>query len=409
MPRFVTAAALAAALMACAPAAMAQNAEREALWSDPLALRAAAGRPESVLLEGLLAAYEMRDAEAITALEAFLASGASDAEALQRARGTLAMVQLRQGLYAEARANLEQVLASFDGDASARTGLEQTLGVARTLSGAPAQRRGPFAAGSAPFERDMAGLPRVPLTINGQEREYVFDTGANFSVVTESQAAELGLEMLGETAGIGSVSQETTAARLALARTLAIGDLTFENVVFLVMPDASLSFAGGLYRIPGILGFPVISAMERVSVGRDTVSWGPSAAAADRDLFVDGLTPRVYGRIEEGPPVQFALDTGANRTGLRPIVLEEQPRLADGAETREERVGGAGGVQTVSARVVPVVVLHFDAVAVVLENVSVATESAGGDDIHGRLGQDVLSRGYVMDFRAGDFALMAGD
>jgi hypothetical protein len=229
-------------------------------------------------------------------------------------------------------------------------------------------------------------------------------------VVTESQAAELGLRMLGASAGIGSVTQDTTAAHLAVADALTIGNLTFENVVFLVMPDSSLSFAGGLYRIPGILGFPVISQMERISVAENTLSWGLSEGPViERDLFVDGLTPRVYGRIEEGPPVQFALDTGANRTGLRPIVLEEQPQLADGGEAREERIGGAGGVRTVSAQVVPVVVLHFDAVSVVLEDVSVAEESAGGDDIHGRLGQDVLRRGYVMDFPAGDFALMGED
>lgn len=394
------------AVIATAPVVVAQQTP----WSDPATIRRELVMRDDLMLSGMLAAYELRDADAAQALEIFLASGAGDGEARQTARGTLAMVQLRQGRYADAVETLDTALAAFEGSDDTRRGLEQTRGVAAALSGAPPQVRRDFAEGSVAFERDMAGLPRVPLTINGQAREYVFDTGANFSVVTESQAAELGLRMLAQSAGIGSVTQDTTAAHLAMADTLTIGNLTFENVVFLVMPDSSLSFAGGVYRIPGILGFPVISQMERLSVAETRLAWAASAGPViERDLFVDGLTPRVYGHIGEGPAVQFALDTGANRTGLRPVVLIEQPALAEGARARTERVGGAGGVVEVESRQIPRVTLRFDGVTVELQNVSVADESAGGDDIHGRLGQDVLRRGYVMDFPAGDFALMGAD
>ena len=402
-----TAAAIVALLALAGPAAAVAQ---DNIWSDPAAIRRELLMRDDLMLAGMLDAYDLRDAEAAAALEAFLDSESEDRAARGAAWGTLAMVQLRLGRYADAVGTLEVALAAFEGDDDARRGLEQTLGVAQALSGAEPQRRSDFEAGSLTFERDLAGLPRVPLTINGQARTYVFDTGANFSVVTESQAAELGLRMLGQSAGIGSVTQDTTAAHLALAETLTIGNLTFENVVFLVMPDSSLSFAGGAYTIPGILGFPVISQMERISVEETTLSWGPSQGPViERDLFVDGLTPRVYGHIGDGPAVQFALDTGANRTGLRPIVLVDQPALAEGARDRTEQVGGAGGVVEVQATQIPRVTLRFDTVSVELENVSVADESAGGDDIHGRLGQDVLRRGYVMDFPAGDFALMAED
>jgi predicted aspartyl protease len=402
-----TAAAIVALLALAGPAAAVAQ---DNIWSDPAAIRRELLMRDEPMLAGMLDAYDLRDFEAAAALEAFLASESEDRAARGAAWGTLAMVQLRLGRYADAAGTLEAALAVFEGDDDARRGLEQTLGVAQALSGAEPQRRGDFEAGALTFERDLAGLPRVPLTINGQARTYVFDTGANFSVVTESQAVELGLLMLGQSAGIGSVTQDTTAAHLALAETLTIGNLTFENVIFLVMPDSSLSFAGGAYTIPGILGFPVISQMERISVAETTLSWGPSQGPViERDLFVDGLTPRVYGHIGDGPAVQFALDTGANRTGLRPVVLIEQPVLAEGARDRTEQVGGAGGVVEVEARQIPRVTLRFDTVSVELENVSVADESAGGDDIHGRLGQDVLRRGYVLDFPAGDFGLMAED
>lgn len=398
-----TFAAAAAAGLLLATAATAQ----EAGWSDPAAIRAS-GQAAEPLPAGLLAAYEMRDAEAVDHLGRFLATSPTDVEARRTAMSTLAVVHLRNGAYAEAATLLESALADFAPESAERRGVEQTLAVARALVGAPPQTRAPLTPGSVVYTRDLAGLPRVPLTINGQVREYVFDTGANLSVVTETQARELGLEMRGQTAGVGSITQEVAPAHIGVARTLTIGDLQFHDVVFLVMPDASLSFANGAYVIPGILGFPVISRLERVAVAAGRVAWAPSAGpAADRDLFVFGLTPRVYGHVAGGPPVPFALDTGANQTSLRPVALETRPDLADGAVARTRTVGSAGGTQQVEGRRLSSLTLRFDAVEVTLSGVDVAEESSGGDDVHGRLGQDVLSRGYVIDFPGGDFALMA--
>ena len=402
MRLFLLAAAAASALALVPAAAAAQDTP----WSGPAAIRAA-DRADDPMLSGMLAAYEMRDDEAITRLTRYLAGAPEDAKARRAARSTLAAVHLRNGAYAESAALLEAALPEFEPGSSERRGVEQTLAVARALAGAAPQRRGALTPGAVNFTRDLAGLPRVPLTLNGQTREYVFDTGANLSVVTESQAAELGLEMLGQTAGVGSITQDSAPARIGVARRLTIGNLEFENVVFLVMPDASLSFANGAYVIPGILGFPVISRMERVSVADGQVAWSPSAGpVADRDLYVDGLTPRVYGHVAGGPAAPFALDTGANQTSLRPAALEDRPDLAGAAVAHAHSVGSAGGERQVEARRLPSVALRFDGVEVTLSNVAVADEKAGGDDLHGRLGQDLLSRGYVIDFPAGDFALM---
>ena len=72
-------------------------------WSGPAAIRAA-GRADDPMLSGMLAAYEMRDDEAVARLTAFLSGGPSDAQARRAARSTLAAVHLRNGAYAAAAA-----------------------------------------------------------------------------------------------------------------------------------------------------------------------------------------------------------------------------------------------------------------------------------------------------------------
>lgn len=394
-----------------ASSALAQSPDREAALSDPAALRAAVAHDaDDQLSRGLLAAYEFRDDEAITALKSYLAKGERPGAERSRALSALSGVLLRDGRYREAAQTMAQLLETAETDEE-RQATTQSLAVAQALADTPAQTRVAFTAGAVDIERDAARLARIPVEINGSARRFVLDTGANFSVVTDSEAQALGLRILGETAGVGSITQTGAASRIGVADRVKIGEVVFQNVVFLVMPDASLAFAGGAYSIPGIVGFPVISRLERLEVGKgnegaEHLSWRPSGPApAERDLYVDGLTPRVYVRVGEGAPVAFAFDTGANRTTLRPALLDERPELAAGAVAVQEQVGGAGGVRTVEARRAPVVDLRIDEIGVRLTDVSAADEHAGGDDIRGRLGQDVLSQGYVMDFPAGDFQL----
>jgi hypothetical protein len=387
---------------------------REALWSDPNAIRSALAKGSGdPLLTGLLAAYELRDAAATSTLKSYLGKASGDHPAELAARAALGIVLLRGGTYKDAAAVLTEALATPGLPADRKEDLQQTLAIAAVLKDAAPQARGRFAAGSVPVTRDKAGLARVPVAINGKSGDLVFDTGANFSVLMESQAKALGVTIVGDTAGIGSVTQTSTPSKIGLAERLDIGGVPFTNVVFLVLPDASLTFAGGAYTIPGIIGYPVISQLERVRVGRDTagaeqVRWQASAGpAGPRDLYVDGLTPNVYVRVADGPPALFALDTGANHSSLRPALLITQPDLANGATEKTERIGSAGGVVDVKTRQLPAVQIKVDEVAVRLKEVTVSDEADTDDQtIKGRLGQDVLGGGYIIDFPAGDFALI---
>ena len=96
MRLFLLAAAAASALALVPVAAAAQDTP----WSGPAAIRAA-DRADDPMLSGMLAAYEMRDDEAITRLTRYLAGAPEDAEARRAARSTLAAVHLRNGAYAE--------------------------------------------------------------------------------------------------------------------------------------------------------------------------------------------------------------------------------------------------------------------------------------------------------------------
>lgn len=384
-------------------------------WMDPAAAEAALAmaEPDSAearLLTGLLAAFSLNEARAEENLAPLMTARRAPADLRGAAASTLGGVWLRQGRYGDAAAAFEMALAMGDDDADARQGLQQSLAISRALADVPQPSNAGAPVGAVSLQRDVAGLARASVAINGVDVEMVVDTGANFSVLTESQAQAHGLRILGAPVTVGSTTSDAAEARLGIADTLMLGGMRFNDVVFLVMPDDALTFANGAYRIEGILGFPVLSRLQRLTfeTGQDgeRMAWRPSEGpGGSRDMFVAGLTPYVYLDLE-GQPAAFALDTGANTTSLRRKAVERHPHLLDQARPATVTFGGAGGEAQAEGWTLSMLELRSDDTSIVLPEISVSEEAGGRDGVLGRLGRDALSGGFVLDFPAGDFTLI---
>lgn len=64
------------------------------------------------------------------------------------------------------------------------------------------------------------------------EEEFIFDTGANFSTVSESFAKKIGLIFLEGKIDVGTATSIEVSSKLAYATSLKIGNLNYSNVLF---------------------------------------------------------------------------------------------------------------------------------------------------------------------------------
>ncbi|HET8754084.1 MAG TPA: retropepsin-like aspartic protease, partial [Salinimicrobium sp.] len=117
-----------------------------------------------------------------------------------------------------------------------------------------------------PISIDLAGLSRIPATINKLQENVVFDTGANFSVITDSLAIKAGIPIGKNSFEVRAVTGNMVESHIGVADWLKVGNSLFKNVVFLVFPEESMNFPEVNYSINSILGFPVISAMEEIQL-----------------------------------------------------------------------------------------------------------------------------------------------
>ncbi len=109
----------------------------------------------------------------------------------------------------------------------------------------------------------------IPVAINGQNLDFVFDTGANLSCVTASTAKKLNLQIIDRNISIGTLTDIRVDAKLAVAAVMKFGKIELENVVFLLMKDEDLYFKKYKYQMNGIVGYPVMQACRRISISAD--------------------------------------------------------------------------------------------------------------------------------------------
>lgn len=186
----------------------------------------------------------------------------------------------------------------------------------------------------------------TPVKCGGIADEFIFDTGANLSAISVSYAKKMGLTFYESDITVGTVTHITVQTKLAVADSLYVGDILFENVVFLVTPDEQMSFPAINYEVHGIIGFPVIHQMGEIRMKKDGTVIVPKEVQ-DRKLHnmcLEGLNPIVQ-LISDSDTLLFTLDTGAKYTELSKRYYDNnKDEVEKNGKLQTSQRGGGGGV-----------------------------------------------------------------
>lgn len=247
-----------------------------------------------------------------------------------------------------------------------------------------------------PYKRDMAGLINVPVQFADSTFDFVFDTGANLSVITESYAKKAGLDILNVPFDVRAVTGIEVKAQLGIARELRVGDIVVKNVVFIVFPDSALSFGGGVYQIRGIIGFPVIEQLAEVHIDKAGFIKVPKLPANKpiHNFGLDELTPVINIRTNNDM-LAFTFDTGAQQTDLYYSYYTRYKTVVELTGTPiDMKQGGAGGVSSYKAFKLPATMFSVGGKDLALKNLGVKTTHGDSKDkfYYGNLGQDMMSQ-----------------
>lgn len=264
-----------------------------------------------------------------------------------------------------------------------------------------------------------------PVTIGGKSVSAQLDTGASVSLLSETTAKSWGVTLLDGQATLHGYGGGGFSARPGLIPVLEIGKAELHNVVVFVTADKNLYIAEIKRQTHALLGYPVTSALGRLTFARDgtlTVTAHTSASdqtigapmwIGDGSLLVAlGTEPVIEGNKLNGGTRErlFELDTGSGSTYLTDHYLAENRSLFSGEPESFARLAGAGGIHEIPAYKAHKLPLFFGKTPVLCTGQHVLTQPQGGEaeSYYGVVGQDILQlfSSYTLDFRAMRFSVV---
>jgi hypothetical protein len=248
-----------------------------------------------------------------------------------------------------------------------------------------------------PTHSDRLKSITTDLTVHNITAPWILDTGANFSVVSETFARQLGLTLSTGIAHTQGATGAENPLHTAILDTLPIGSATVHNVVLLVLPDANLTIQAGrkAYVIPAILGYPVFQALGIIRFTHDHhFQAGPALPLTGESspIYMEKLNILFSARTHNLSRT-FLFDSGANATTFfLPYYREFTADLLHQAQGTRNGYG-AGGTSTDHVYVLGRVDLELANHIIDLNHIAVFNnpQNTLSDEYEGSLGRDLIN------------------
>jgi len=270
------------------------------------------------------------------------------------------------------------------------------LNIWRALSTVPKQQITKTTDVTIPMVRDKVGLLNIDVTFGDTTLNLLFDTGANFSAIKRSLVDELGLNLIEADFYVTAATGAKVDSDIAIAEEFTIGDITFNNVVFLILNDKDVSFPHIDYYVNGAIGFPAIEALDEIKISKDNQIIVPKIPTdyGFNNFALDGLMPIIAGEYK-GDTLRFHLDTGATNTSLFPQFHKDYKQEIEQSYQKETfQSGSAGGMFEFDGYIIPSLTLDIADSEAKLDSVRLHINYIGGEEsnFHGNFGQDYIKQ-----------------
>ncbi len=258
-----------------------------------------------------------------------------------------------------------------------------------------------------PFEK-IDGNVFLPVSIHGVNCHAMPDSGASISLVSESDAAHLGMQVRrleSRTLQVYGATGSQSDFGIAIANQIVLGRFQIKNVAFLVVKDDQFQFPPG-YRVA--LGLPVLLALRTLRWNQDAQfccgfpsSYSYSARA---NICFDG-TDLIANTTIGKESASVLIDTGSASTVLWPPIAQRFPGMMAQSTTRgNSLVEGISGSAEFPHLQLPEINLRLCDQSLLVRPAYILTHPTTPNSrwLFGRVGLDALLRSasVTIDFNA---------
>lgn len=295
--------------------------------------------------------------------------------------------------YKTAKNSIEIILRDYIKilDSESIDDYKNTLKICTALENQPKQSVRINSSNKIKLVKDKAGLDNLKVIRKLDTLNFIFDTGANISTTSKSVANRLKMDIIPVDIEVGTITGIKVRAQLAVCDKLSIGTIEIHNAVFLVLEDSGLYFPQIDFQIYGILGYPIIEALNEIQITQDGYFIVPKQETKfydEQNLAMDGLTPLIS---IEGK--HYTFDTGASSTMLYSNYYEDyKEEINQYYKPEKISFGGAGGKEEFNGFTIK----HAFSISgkkIILKDVQLLSEKIKQKEtVYGNIGQDVIKQ-----------------
>ncbi len=264
-----------------------------------------------------------------------------------------------------------------------------------------------------PVDKESVHMHLTGSTINGQDADITFDTGAGVNIMTPEMAKKYNLIPLEGTtitvAGFGK-----SEGYFAIAREIKIGNITIKDLPFAVAPFSSHNEEADVY----FENFNIIVGSELMLQLRDlTIDFSSNQILISKETprrtssrsnicFSSGMNLLTKGSIN-GEPAVMCLDSGDAAFGSinSTYYMNHQEYVTSHGKPDTIRAAGVGGVTNLQCYKVPDMEITIGGNTVTPEAIVVKTEHDKTMDYEARIGLRTMMLYNKLRFNMTNFVL----
>ena len=256
---------------------------------------------------------------------------------------------------------------------------------------------------------DKVGLPKMQVRTPKDTVSLVLDTGASFSIVAESVASRLGINILADSLTLGGGIANTEYMKIGFVDTLYLGDILYQNVFFGVVNDDKMTLPEYIdVSINGVIGFPEIKALSSIKIHKNGIL---EIAENDNKCKSNMMfSESNHFIVQVNDSLLFMFDTGNTNTMLSINYFNKNKEFVENAgDTCYVFQGSMGGIKDFPVYELSNFPIKINSTTNVLPKISCYREPMWATvyEYDGNLGQDVIQKYdyMLLDFKNMCFSL----
>ena len=267
-----------------------------------------------------------------------------------------AMVEGYEGNYAVAA---DMVKAIADAVQAAAGSLEGT-GLSELLAYYEAVREYPAPILEKPAEdvkialAEKSELLWIPVVVNGKTYDFILDTGASFTMISQDLAKDMGATIIGDPVFVGGGESTGGYGQRAFIENMNVGPVSLKNVIAFVSENPT---DDDPLKVDAVLGMDFIERAGEIQIDLAAMTLVIPAQttalpATGRNIILETNIPVVESTDANENRYTFILDTGASGANLSDLWFAKNAETTTALPIENQRTWGHGG--TVQNQIVKV-------------------------------------------------------